>query len=183
MSSAVENLEKTTGPRSVADLIPDARVLPPEQFAAQYGSGFLLVAAPKVQPAAGPCSTVVKGLTAPPVDDEATAGVSQLIHPLRRGAHSVAPFVSVGRTANNDVSFSDVTVSRFHAFFKQDREGVWRVQDAGSKNGTRLNGRIVPPQGGGEAVAVRSGDDLRFGSVELTFLDAQALHAYLLAFG
>src|SRR5688572_28096960 len=36
----------------------------------------------------------------------------------KRGA-PFADMITVGRTANNDVVIDDVTVSRFHAFFKQ----------------------------------------------------------------
>ena len=45
--------------------------------------------------------------------------------------------VTLGRTWNNDLALPDERVSRFHAFFQQ-RDEVWTVTDAGSRNGTVL---------------------------------------------
>jgi pSer/pThr/pTyr-binding forkhead associated (FHA) protein len=52
------------------------------------------------------------------------------------------------------------------------------MQDAGSTNGTTVNGNTVPRQGHGPAVELNPGDDVRLGQVELTFLDSEALVAF-----
>ena len=49
------------------------------------------------------------------------------------------------------------------------------MQDAGSTNGTTVNGHAVPRQGHGPPTELSSGDDVRLGQVELTFLDSDAL--------
>jgi pSer/pThr/pTyr-binding forkhead associated (FHA) protein len=63
---------------------------------------------------------------------------------------------------------------------KQGPRGEWLIHDAGSTNGTTLNGRSVPQQGSGPAVEMKSGDDIRLGQVELTFLEAEALISFAL---
>jgi hypothetical protein len=76
--------------------------------------------------------------------------------------------VTVGRTSNNDLVVDDGSVSRFHAWFQQDRDsGQWSVADAGSKNGTRVGRNRLAPK---KPVALRGGDRLRFGKVGATFL-------------
>lgn len=46
--------------------------------------------------------------------------------------------LSIGRTLDNDVVFSDERVSRHHAVIWAE-EGEWRVKDTGSANGTFMN--------------------------------------------
>jgi pSer/pThr/pTyr-binding forkhead associated (FHA) protein len=47
--------------------------------------------------------------------------------------------------------------------------GEWSVSDAGSKNGTTVNGTRLAPR---ELVEVTNGDRVTFGSIETLFLDA-----------
>lgn len=96
-----------------------------------------------------------------------------LVYPIRKTERSlIARFYSVGQTRNNDVVIRDVSVSKFHAFFQNDADGAFVLQDARSTNGTYVNGVIVPSQGHGDPVSVVSGDIIRFGTVELSFLSA-----------
>ena len=122
----------------------------------------------------GPGATVVDMMSSSDPDRPDTTFVPH-VHPIRRTGRSVGHLVSVGRTSNNDVVISDVSVSRFHAFLKEGLDNTLRVQDAGSTNGTRLNGRPVPVQGHGEPSDLKSGDRLRVGHVDLTFLEAELL--------
>lgn len=64
--------------------------------------------------------------------------------------------LSLGRDGDCDFIVDDGTVSRRHAFLRRTPEG-WEVQDAGSTNGTRLNGWRV------DRAALRPGDELRVG--------------------
>jgi pSer/pThr/pTyr-binding forkhead associated (FHA) protein len=56
-------------------------------------------------------------------------------------------------------------VSRRHAELVRGPDG-WLLSDLGSHNGTRLNGWLVR-----QAVAVRAGDRLEFGSAVFVILD------------
>jgi pSer/pThr/pTyr-binding forkhead associated (FHA) protein len=87
-------------------------------------------------------------------------------------------FISIGRIDGNDILLHDVSVSKFHAFIR-DVDGIQLLQDAGSRNGTFVNNIAVPAQKTGAPVALRSGDVVRFGSVQTTYYDAAALHAFL----
>jgi pSer/pThr/pTyr-binding forkhead associated (FHA) protein len=69
----------------------------------------------------------------------------------------------------------DVSVSRFHAFLKSGDGGGLQIQDAGSTNGTAVNGRPAPPRGEGAPLELKSGDRVRIGQVHLTFLDSESL--------
>ena len=87
--------------------------------------------------------------------------------------------MTVGRTSNNDIVVSDVSVSRFHAFMKQE-DGVYSVQDMASTNGTTVNGANAPARGAGPPSPVKPGDTICFGQVQLTFTDARALREFAL---
>ena len=81
----------------------------------------------------------------------------------------------VGRTPNNDIVRRDVTVSRFHAYFRQRGER-WIVADAGSKNGSELEG--VPLEARKER-ELASGVAIRIGDFELTFYLSNELYGVL----
>lgn len=81
--------------------------------------------------------------------------------------------ITIGRTANNDLAFNEVSISRFHAYLRQDG-GRWLVADAGSKNGSWLDGLRLPPR---QEKQVFSRGAIRIGDVELKFLLASDLYA------
>ena len=58
------------------------------------------------------------------------------------------------------------SVSRQHAVFSI-RDGVVLIEDRNSGNGTLVNGRQLPL--GAAPIALRSGDRIKFGEVELVF--------------
>jgi hypothetical protein len=68
---------------------------------------------------------------------------------------------TIGRHQGCDLHIADMTVSRLHARLAR-HAGGWLLTDLGSTNGTRLNGWRVRE----EAVPVRAGDQIRFGSAE-----------------
>lgn len=155
----------------------DARNLSPSDFEERHGAGFLLLTATPLQVPPGPAMTEVR------LDDdgpgsECTANVSLLAYPLVRSQRSAGHLITVGRTSNNDVVIPDLSVSRFHAFLKLGPNGGFQLQDASSTNGTTVNGNSVPAQGHGAAVDLKSGDSLRVGQVEFTFLSAPALQDF-----
>ena len=66
----------------------------------------------------------------------------------------------LGRLPDNDIVLNDKRVSRHHAEVIQ-RDGKWIVRDAGSTNGTAVNGKVLK-----EAV-LRNGDTISLGGVEV----------------
>ncbi len=88
------------------------------------------------------------------------------VYPLaKKPGAPFAEMITVGRTSNNDVVLKDVTVSRFHSFFRE-REGRWYVCDAGSKNGTMLRGSALAAR---KEMPLDSGDAVRIGDIVTTF--------------
>ena len=71
---------------------------------------------------------------------------------------------TVGRHTDCDVQINDASVSRLHARLVVDAGGA-RVEDLGSKNGTKVRGATVS-----EPASLASGDIVTFGVVEAEFL-------------
>jgi hypothetical protein len=68
---------------------------------------------------------------------------------------------AIGRDAGNDIVINDEAASARHAIL-EFADGEWWVEDAGSTNGTLLNGQIVRSRG-----RVQYGDELGVGRVTL----------------
>ncbi len=77
--------------------------------------------------------------------------------------------VTIGRTSNNDIVLDDNSVSRFHAWLEL-RNDDWVLVDAGSRNGTVVNGRKLASK---EAAPLTNGTAVRIGSLPLTYYTAQ----------
>lgn len=71
----------------------------------------------------------------------------------------------IGRDDGVDILVEDVRVSRRHAVIERTGEGL-TLADAGSTNGTWLNGRRLT-----EPAELHDGDRIRLGGVELRFYD------------
>ncbi|MSP59592.1 MAG: FHA domain-containing protein [Myxococcales bacterium] len=90
---------------------------------------------------------------------------------VRKVRETFPSMITLGRTDNNDLVLHDVSVSKFHAFFRM-RGGQLEVAEGGSRNGTWVGTRRVDARSPGRAV--KNLDTLRFGLVEFTLLDAGA---------
>lgn len=178
----------------IAAYARDAAILDAERFAKKHGSAFLVHSqAEALQVPSRPQSTAVGAPAYVPGRGSASSTASAAhqetgwdeppslrVWPIRKSGHSlIGRFISVGRTHNNDVVISDVSLSKFHAIFL-DEGGSISLQDGRSRNGTFVHGERVSKQGDGPPIPVRSGARVRFGSVELTFLDAASLRRLVL---
>jgi pSer/pThr/pTyr-binding forkhead associated (FHA) protein len=167
----------------IEDLRPDVARLSPEEFQDRYGDAFLLLSSAGFKQPESATSTEVLLLDLGDEVGERTAGVSVRVIPIRASKNSLTHLITVGRAAKNDVKISDISVSRFHAFFKRSPAGGFQLQDAGSSNGTIVNETSVCTKEAGPPAAVKSGDNIRFGQVDVTFLEANALRSYVAKFG
>lgn len=157
----------------------DVMSLPVEDFEDRHGSAFLLLTAADLRlPRRGPDTTDVR-LLEDTRAGESTASLSLVVFALRARGGAPAGLVTLGRSRRNDVEIPDVSVSRFHAFATRGPAESWRIQDAGSSNGTTVDGRNAPQRGQGEPIDLKAGSNLRLGQIELTFLDPEALRSYL----
>jgi predicted component of type VI protein secretion system len=94
------------------------------------------------------------------------------VFPVRKAQPTFPSMITVGRARNNDILLFDPIISKFHAYFSLV-DGQWMLADAGSSNGTRINGLTLAPKG--PAAPLRSGDELGFGHHSFRFLDAPGL--------
>jgi pSer/pThr/pTyr-binding forkhead associated (FHA) protein len=72
--------------------------------------------------------------------------------------------LTIGRDPASDIFLNDITVSRTHAVI-DCTDGVVSVKDAGSLNGTYLNGEIV------DAGTLTNGDVLQIGTFQMLFIN------------
>ena len=71
---------------------------------------------------------------------------------------------AVGRGRRADITLHVPTVSRSHAALLRDDKGNWKLQPLQTKNGTRLNGRLVV-----HTIPIKTGDVIDLGGVPLEF--------------
>jgi hypothetical protein len=126
------------------------------------------------------CGAAVREVTAsfPPLEEgvESTSAVPDEIEgPLlvvRKGPevgerfYLDRPRLVVGRDPVSDIFLNDVTVSREHAVLDV-MPGEVRVSDAGSLNGTYVNGVSV------DRAVLRNGDQLQVGRFQMVFLSGE----------
>ena len=113
---------------------------------------------------------LISEVTPPPTEIRRMMGARKpLVLPVRKRQQAFPSMITVGRTANNDVVIPDVSISKFHAFFRMQGDAI-ELADAGSRNGTAIGQSRLPPKG--DARAVSLGDTLWFGKVELRLFDA-----------
>ena len=72
----------------------------------------------------------------------------------------------LGRHPQSDFSLDDITVSRRHADIERLGDGAYEIRDAGSLNGTYVNGKRV------EKARLANGDEVQIGKFRMVFLDA-----------
>jgi pSer/pThr/pTyr-binding forkhead associated (FHA) protein len=93
---------------------------------------------------------------------------------IQLAAKDGGPEVRLGRDADCDLVIDDATLSRVHLVLLRGAKGDWSAQDAGSRNGTKVDG--APAR---MALPLRQGSVLEAGAVRLTFYDAAGLYARL----
>jgi len=172
------------GPRikRLQDYVQDGQALDEKSFSQQHGYAFL------IHRSDSPVARKQDGrrLTISAMTVRDAEGIPMVPEPdlivfaLRHGRHKQpGEFISVGRSASNDVVIPYEPITRFHALFSRDATGRFFVLDAGSKNGTFVNDSPAPEKGRGEPLEVKSGASIRLGPLSFTFLSAAAFHEFV----
>jgi hypothetical protein len=100
-------------------------------------------------------------------DGVETAIVSGLVLPVvKRPGGAFQDRIGLGRAPNVDVRLPLAQVSKYHAFFSFSPDGHWTVTDAGSRNGTSVNDRLIVPKVG---VRLEDGFEVGIGPHRLAF--------------
>jgi len=185
-----------TAPLELSSFGVDARALGEEDFITRHGSAFLLHQGafdPDRKPVR-PQATLILGRSQfPPAEPDTGThgapragfkGMSALhVYPVKHTGRSPFPrIVTVGRTKNNDIVMADISISKFHAFFKEEG-GQWCLADAESRNGTFVEGERVLSTKQGKPTTLKGGTRVKFGALEFRFVDAKEFLVLARQFG
>ncbi len=98
------------------------------------------------------------------------------IYPLikRTNPNSPGDLFTIGRTKDNDMSMKDMAISKKHAVIRISK-GDFYIEDSGSTNGTKLNGRRV----NSSPEKLDDKDIIALGNYEFTFITPASLHDLL----
>ncbi|MEL6545590.1 MAG: FHA domain-containing protein [Myxococcota bacterium] len=99
---------------------------------------------------------------------------------VNREGSAANSMVTVGRATNMDIVLSSPSVSKLHAYFQRNIDGSgWTFADAGSRNGTVLNGQLLAHKSN---EPVKSGDIIVFAKIfRAEFLDPAQAYVQLSA--
>jgi pSer/pThr/pTyr-binding forkhead associated (FHA) protein len=75
--------------------------------------------------------------------------------------------ISIGRSDTDDIYLTNTSVSRGHATLSLSDNGVYKLRDQESANGTSHNGQILKKD---QDYSLKSGDQIRVGETELIFV-------------
>jgi hypothetical protein len=187
--TAAATPDDPTAALELASFGPDARTLGEDDFVAKNGGAFLLHHGdldPTRKPVR-PQATLVLGRAmfaeaaqeaagSPSQAEAAFKGMAALqVYPVKNTGRSPFPrIVTVGRTKNNDIVLADISISKFHAFFKEEG-GQFFLADAESRNGTFVDGERALATKQGKPTGLKSGSRVKFGGLEFRFVDAKEL--------
>jgi hypothetical protein len=144
----------------IVDLVHAARRLSQVRFVEEHRGLFLVRAVPPDEDDRRDFQTAVMGAET----DEAPAAELEVagweVQPLRkRPGGAFEDRISIGRTRASDIVVRHAKVSKFHAYFTLDADGL-KLTDARSKNGTFLDARRLEPN---RPVVVAEGSEVGFG--------------------
>lgn len=154
-----------------SDVEAAAHVLSPSDFARKFSNPILWVVQPpgttgtataiaKPRPVAESYRRTIRQGDSLDADPAAAAAYLTLVgHVFKRPNNPFPHMISVGRASNNDLVIPLGTISKLQAYFLGEGES-WSITDWHSTNGTRLNGKRLPPR---EPVPLESGAALSFG--------------------
>lgn len=100
----------------------------------------------------------------------------EIIEVMKAAGNPYPERIAIGRARNCDVVIRDQSVSKLHAHFRVGERGKLDLVDAGSQNGTRVNGRQLAPNA---PTPVQCGDKLTIGRVQSTLMDPASLYDML----
>jgi hypothetical protein len=106
----------------------------------------------------------------------ASESLKHAVYPLVKGEYPATPRGSfyIGRINGNDMIMPDYAISKRHAIIDIE-DGTYYLRDAGSTNGTKINGTRL----GKKRVKLKDKDVIGFARYEFTFLYPKSLYNML----
>ena len=106
----------------------------------------------------------------------ASESLKHAIYPLVKGEYPATPRGSfyIGRINGNDMIMPDYAISKRHAIIDVE-DGAYYIRDAGSTNGTKINGTRL----GKKRIRLKDKDVIGFARYEFTFLYPKSLYQML----
>ena len=106
----------------------------------------------------------------------ASESLKHAVYPLVKGEYPATPRGSfyIGRINGNDMIMPDYAISKRHAIIDIE-DGKYYLRDAGSTNGTKINGSRLAKK----RVMLKDKDVLGFARYEFTFLYPKSLYKML----
>jgi hypothetical protein len=106
----------------------------------------------------------------------ASESLKHAVYPLVKGEYPATPRGSfyIGRINGNDMIMPDYAISKRHAIIDIE-DGMYYIRDAGSTNGTKINGSRLAKK----RVMLKDKDVIGFARYEFTFLYPKSLYKML----
>jgi hypothetical protein len=106
----------------------------------------------------------------------ASESLKHAVYPLVKGEYPATPRGSfyIGRINGNDMIMPDYAISKRHAIIDIE-DGTYYLRDAGSTNGTKINGTRLTKK----RVKLKDKDVIGFARYEFTFLYPKSLYKML----
>lgn len=106
----------------------------------------------------------------------ASESLKHAIYPLVKGEYPATPQGAfyIGRINGNDMIMPDYAISKRHAIIDIE-DGLYYIRDAGSTNGTKVNGERL----GKKRTQLHDKDVIGFARYEFTFLYPKSLYSML----
>jgi hypothetical protein len=142
-----------------------------EQFIARHANLYLVISEHADQLAIGFETAVVSNFSGK-LKQSMTGVDFEVLEVSKAPGNPYPDRVSLGRARNCDLVMRDPSVSKLHAHFRLREPGKFDLIDLGSQNGTRVNGRALPPN---DPEWVAPGDIILFGAVTAKLVDSDAL--------
>jgi FHA domain len=100
------------------------------------------------------------------------------VAPVRKlpGANKLPDLITIGRASTNDLRLRAPGVPKYHAYLRQTEDGML-LTDAGSTNGTHVNGSPLTPKQ--DSILLQPGDELLQGDLSAIFHSAGSFHDYV----
>jgi len=166
--------------RKLTEFSSEGRDLTLDEFVERFPHPFLLVGCFQSQESRA-FGTVMSedGLSRDNLNVPDSAPDDENVYPIvKSGRNTFEKLFTVGRSSNNDIVIDHTSISKLHAYFRQEDDS-YTIADAGSSNGTFIEEFPLPQN---KDVRIESNQPIRFGkTIVATFYAASDFYRFIRA--